>query len=62
MPNAENLQARISEALENELAKIYDEMGIKTGDIHPEQALKWDELTADMAQLFQILINQNQKG
>ena len=62
MPNTENLQARISEALEEELAKIYDEMGIKTGDLYPEQALKWDELTADMAQLFQILINQNQKG
>lgn len=62
MPNTEKLQARISEALEEELAKIYDEMGIKTGDFHPEQALRWDELTADMAKLFEILINQNQKG
>ena len=51
--------ARISAALENELARIYDERGISTGDITPEQALQWDEIAAQTAELFTQLVKQN---
>lgn len=62
MQNALNLQTRISEALENELGKIYDELGIQVGDISPEQHLQWEDLMGNMAKLFGILIEQNSAG
>ena len=53
--------ARISATLENELSRIYDEQGIKTGDITPEQALQWDEIAAQAGELFAQLVKQNSK-
>lgn len=55
----ENLQTRISNALEAELAKIYDEHWITSGDVTPEQYLTWEHLTESMAKLFAELIEQN---
>lgn len=55
----EELKARISEALESELAKIYTERGIDTGDISPVDAIRWDLLTTEAAQLFESLIDWN---
>lgn len=53
------MQKRISNLLENELAAIYGELGIPTGDIYPEQRLEWDNLTEKMANLFAELIENN---
>lgn len=55
----EKLTGRISEALENELASIYEEQNIQTGDISPEQFFEWERLTTATAKLFAELINQN---
>ena len=55
----ENLKNRISDTLEQELGTILDELGIDTGDITPLQHQKWEQLTQEMADLFQILIDQN---
>ena len=55
----ENLKNRISDTLEQELGTILDELGIDTGDITPLQHQKWEQLTQEMANLFQILIDQN---
>ena len=55
----ENLKDRISDTLEHELGTILDELGIDTGDITPLQHRKWEQLTQEMADLFQILIDQN---
>lgn len=55
----ENLTCRISEVLENELASIYEEQNIQTGDISPEQFFEWERLTTATAKLFVELINQN---
>lgn len=55
----ENLKARISAALENELAKIYDEMGITSGDISPEMLQEWEQITEKSAVLFWRLIVLN---
>ena len=55
----ENLKNRISNTLEHELGIILDELGIDTGDITPLQHQKWEQLTQEMADLFQILIDQN---
>lgn len=55
----ENLKTRIDLALETELAAIYTDLGISTGDIMPDQALQWEKLTDEMAQLFADLIQQN---
>ena len=54
-----NLKNRISDTLEHELEAILDELGIDTGDITPLQHQKWEQLTQEMADLFQILIDQN---
>ena len=55
----ENLKDRISDALEQELGLTFDGLGIRTGDITPLQHQKWEQLTQEMASLFQILIDQN---
>lgn len=55
----EQIQARISDALEAELSKIYDELGVSSGDISPLDSYKWDELTEEIATLFQALIAWN---
>ena len=55
----ENLKDRISDALEQELGLTLDGLGIRTGDITPLQHQKWEQLTQEMADLFQILIDQN---
>lgn len=58
-PTFDELTARISDALESELSRIYDELGIESGDITPTQSLEWDEATAKIAYLFRDLIDQN---
>ena len=55
----EQIQARISDALEAELSKIYDELGVSSGDISPCDSLKWDRITEEIATLFQALIAWN---
>ena len=55
----ENLKDRISDTLEQELATIYNELGIESGDITPSQYLEWERLTQETADLFQTLIDQN---
>lgn len=55
----DELKARISEALENELAKIYEEKGITSGDITPEMLLEWERIAEDAAKLFGLLIAWN---
>lgn len=56
------LNSRIAELLENELEKIYDELGIKSGDITPRQYLRFTALEAQTAALFAELIKQNADG
>jgi hypothetical protein len=56
---AKQLKERISNTLETELSKIYDELGITNGDISPLDSYKWDELTEELATLFQALIAWN---
>ena len=53
------MKARISDILEHELGTVYDELGIKSGDITPSQYLEWERLTQEMADLFKTLIDQN---
>lgn len=53
------LRNRISNTLETELSRIYDEQGITSGDVTPEQYLAWERLTGDLAKLFTELIEQN---
>lgn len=55
----DELKARISEALESELARIYEEKGISSGDITPEMLLEWERITEDAAKLFGLLIAWN---
>lgn len=55
----EQIQARISDALEAELSKIYDELRIESGDIAPWDLVEWDNLTGELATLFQALIMWN---
>lgn len=55
----EQIQERINNALENELEKIYNELRIESGDIAPWDLLEWDQLTEEMAKLFQALIAWN---
>lgn len=57
----DELTQRISDALEAELAKIYDERGITSGDISPLESLEWDEVTAKTAYLFERLIERNEE-
>lgn len=55
----EQIKNRISDTLEAELGKIYDELGITSGDISPWDSYKWDGLTEEIATLFQALIAWN---
>lgn len=55
----EEIRERISDALEAELAKIYDELGVSSGDISPLDSLEWDRVTEEIATLFQALIAWN---
>ena len=57
--NKKQIQERINNALEAELAKIYDELRIESGDIAPWDLLEWDQLTEGVATLFQALIAWN---
>lgn len=53
------IQARINDALEAELMKIYNELRIESGDIAPWDMIEWDQLTSEMATLFSALIAWN---
>lgn len=55
----EQLKNRISDALEAELAKIYDELRIESGDIAPWDLLEWEQITEEAAALFERLIAMN---
>lgn len=55
----EQLAKRISNALEAELSRIYDEQGITSGDVTPDQYLTWERHTEALAELFAELIEQN---
>lgn len=55
----EQIQARINDALEAELSKIYNELRIESGDVAPCDLFEWDKLTEGMATLFQALIAWN---
>lgn len=55
----QKLQDRISNALEAELSRIYDEQWITSGDVTPEQYLTWERHTEALAELFAELIEQN---
>ena len=57
--NKKQIQERINNALEAELAKIYDELRIESGDIAPCDLLEWDRITEEIATLFQALIAWN---
>lgn len=57
--NKKQIQERINNALEAELAKIYDELRIESGDIAPWDLVEWDSLTGELATLFQALIAWN---
>lgn len=59
MYNKETLLERILDMMESELTYIYDEEGVKTGDISPLQHLKWQRLAKETANLFAELIEQN---
>lgn len=53
------IQQRISNAIEREPERVYDELWITSGDVTPEQYLRWEKLTHEMADLFNELIEQN---
>jgi hypothetical protein len=55
----EQLKSRINNALEAELAKIYDELRIESGDIAPWDLLEWEQITEEAAALFERLIAMN---
>lgn len=55
----EQLKNRINNALEAELAKIYDELRIESGDIAPWDLLEWEQITEEAAALFERLIAMN---
>lgn len=59
MYNKETLLERISDMMECELTYIYDEEGIKSGDISPLQYHEWKRLANDLTSLFAELIEQN---
>lgn len=59
MYNKETLLDRIMDMMESELTYIYDEEGIKSGDISPLQHREWERLANDMTNLFAELIEQN---
>lgn len=53
------MKNRIAAVLENELTAMYDELGIESGDISPDQFLEWERITTATAKLFVELIDQN---
>lgn len=53
------IQSHIDNSLEETLTSIYNQLGITTGDITPEQQMKWENLVTDMSILFEQLIEQN---
>lgn len=55
----EQLTERISNALEAELAEIYNELRIESGDIAPWDLLEWEQITEEAASLFERLIAMN---
>jgi hypothetical protein len=55
----EQIKERISDALEAELAAIYNELNITDGDISPSDSLIWDEIADQAASLFTRLIKHN---
>ena len=54
-----DIKNRISDALESALSRIYEEMGITSGDITPEMLLEWERITEETAVLFWRLIVLN---
>ena len=55
----EQIKERIDNALEAELAAIYNELSITDGDISPSDSLIWDEIADQAAILFYRLIERN---
>lgn len=56
----DELRERISDGLDAVLHDIYENLGIKKGDIEPLQALEWDEICDRAAALFEELIALNE--
>jgi len=46
---------------EKSIMEIYEEHGIQTGDISPEQSMNWKNLTINFSTLFFELIEQNKR-
>ena len=55
----EEIQERLNNALEAELSKIYDELGVSSGDISPLDLLEWENRVADLTTIFLALIAWN---
>lgn len=55
----EQIKERINDALEAELAAIYNELSITDGDISPSDSLIWDKIADQATRLFARLIKQN---
>lgn len=55
----EQIAQRINDALEAELAKIYDELGIDSGDISPMDLIEWEKRVAEVTYIFLALIAWN---
>lgn len=57
--NINDLEEKISNAVESVLSELYNEHNIKTGDISPEQTFEWERLSNDFACLLTELVKQN---
>ena len=55
----QEIQERINNALEAELGKIYDELGIDSGDISPMDLIEWEKRVAEVTYIFLALIAWN---
>lgn len=49
----------INDKLGHMLSEIYTDLSIDSGNIFPEQALKWDSIVADLNALFISLVELN---
>ena len=65
--DSEKLLDEVKSKLEDKLTydflrEIFDNYGINSGDITPEQSLEWDELVEKLANLIVKLCKQNKEG
>lgn len=54
-----SIRERLEDKCNEVLGEYMDQNGVKTGDVYPMQAFRWDELLDELSDLMETITEQN---